>query len=102
MTRRWWRGDTLCGPPPGPGLLPGVTRALLEELAGQPVVPESVTPAELPSVPVWTVNALHGIRPVVEGLGRFHDKDKATAGDLATAERWQDRSESLAFPLPTI
>lgn len=30
----WWRGDVLCGPPPGPGLLPGITRALLGEIAG--------------------------------------------------------------------
>lgn len=86
----WWRGDTLCGPPPGPGLLPGITRALLGELAGQPITPESATPGELAGVPVWTVNALHGIRPVTEGLGRFHDTDLAVAG------HWQARLEALA------
>ncbi|MDT7782593.1 MAG: hypothetical protein QOF58_1012 [Pseudonocardiales bacterium] len=85
----WWRGDTVCGPPPGPGLLPGITRVLLGELAGQ-VVPESATPAELADVPVWTVNALHGIRPVTDGLGRFLDED------AVMAERWQARLESLA------
>ncbi|MEV6237504.1 aminotransferase class IV [Lentzea sp. NPDC051838] len=78
----WWRGDTLCGPPPGPALLSGITRALLG-----PVVPESATPAELADVPVWTVNALHGIRPVTEGLGRFRDTD------LTKAEHWQSRLE---------
>ncbi|WNV85437.1 aminotransferase class IV [Umezawaea sp. Da 62-37] len=88
----WWRGDALCGPPPGPGLLSGVTRALLGELAGRPVVPESATPAELADVPVWTVNALHGIRPVAGGLGRFLEED------AAEAERWQARLESLAVP----
>lgn len=87
----WWRGDTLCGPPPGPGLLGGITRALLGELT--PVAAESATPAELADVPVWTVNALHGIRPVTEGLGRF------SAEDVAMAERWQARLESLAVHL---
>ncbi|MET9631801.1 aminotransferase class IV [Lentzea sp. NPDC006480] len=91
----WWRGDTLCGPPPGPGLLPGITRALLGELAGQ-VVPERATPAGLADVPVWTVNALHGIRPVTAGLGRFLDED------VVTAERWQTRLESLAVPLKEV
>lgn len=89
----WWRGDAVCGPPPGPGLLPGITRALLGELAGRPVVSESATPADLADVPVWTVNALHGIRPVTEGLGRFLDQD------AVTAERWQARLESLAVPV---
>jgi len=89
----WWRGNVLCGPPPGPGLLPGITCALLGELAGQPIVAESATPAELADIPVWTVNALHGIRPVTEGLGRFG------ARDAAMAERWQARLESLAVPV---
>ncbi|MGI5500741.1 aminotransferase class IV [Lentzea sp. CA-135723] len=78
----WWRGDTLCGPPLGK-VLPGVTRALLG-----PVTEELATPADLANVPVWTVNALHGIRPVTEGLGR--------EPDLARAERWQTRLEALA------
>jgi branched-subunit amino acid aminotransferase/4-amino-4-deoxychorismate lyase len=91
----WWRGNTLCGPPPGPGLLPGTTCALLGELAGQPVVPDTATPADLADVPVWTVNALHGIRPVTAGLGRFHE------ADLAVAEHWQSRLEALAsLPVP--
>ncbi|GHH34842.1 aminotransferase class IV [Lentzea cavernae] len=89
----WWRGDALCAPPAGPTLLPGVTRALLTELTGQPLVEEFATPAELADAPVWTVNALHGIRPVTEGLGRF------VARDAATAELWQERLESLAVPV---
>lgn len=91
----WWRGDTLCGPPPGPGLLPGITRALLGELArtaGHQVVTERATAADLAGVPVWTLNALHGIRPVTEGLGRFRDTDAAVAG------RWQSRLAALAVP----
>ncbi|WP_200308968.1 aminotransferase class IV [Streptomyces adelaidensis] len=91
----WWRGDTLCGPPPGPGLLPGITRALLGELArtaGHQVVTEQATAPDLAGVPVWTLNALHGIRPVTEGLGRFQDTD------AAAAERWQSRLAELAVP----
>ncbi|MFJ4516884.1 aminotransferase class IV [Streptomyces sp. NPDC088816] len=89
----WWRGDTLCGPPPGPGLLSGVTRALLGELAdtaGHQVVTEQATAPDLADVPVWTLNALHGIRQVTEGLGRFQDTD------AAAAERWQSRLAALA------
>lgn len=92
----WWRGDTLCGPPPGPGLLPGVTRALLGELAaaaGHQVVTERATAPDLAGVPVWTLNALHGIRPVTEGLGRCQDTD------AAAAERWQSRLAALAVPV---
>ncbi|KUN92511.1 aminotransferase class IV [Streptomyces caeruleatus] len=91
----WWRGDTLCGPPPGPGLLPGITRALLGELAGTAghrVVTEQATVPDLAGVPVWTLNALHGIRPVIEGLGRFLDTDAAVAGF------WQSRLAALAVP----
>ncbi|MFE4608402.1 aminotransferase class IV [Streptomyces niveus] len=91
----WWRGDTLCGPPPGPGLLPGITRSLLGELArtaGHQVVTEQATAADLAGLPVWTLNALHGIRPVTEGLGRFQDTD------AEEAERWQSRLAALAVP----
>ncbi|MEV5956592.1 aminotransferase class IV [Streptomyces sp. NPDC051987] len=91
----WWRDDTLCGPPPGPGLLPGVTRALLGELArtaGHRVVTEQATAADLAGLPVWTLNALHGIRPVTEGLGRFRDTD------TVAAERWNARLAALAVP----
>ncbi|MFJ6572148.1 aminotransferase class IV [Streptomyces sp. NPDC091292] len=91
----WWRGDTLCGPPSGPGLLPGITRALLGELAataGHQVVTERATAPDLADVPVWTLNALYGIRPVTEGLGRFQD------ADAAAAERWQSRLAALAVP----
>ncbi|MEV4992915.1 aminotransferase class IV [Streptomyces niveus] len=91
----WWRGDTLCGPPPGPGLLPGITRSLLGELArtaGLQVVTEQATAPDLAGLPVWTLNALHGIRPVAEGLGRFQDTD------AEEAERWQSRLAALAVP----
>jgi branched-subunit amino acid aminotransferase/4-amino-4-deoxychorismate lyase len=64
----WWRGDTLCAPPPDTPVLPSVTRAVLLEAAagrGIRVRYELVTPDELRSLPVWAVNALHGIRPAM-------------------------------------
>lgn len=91
----WWRAETLCVPPLGP-LLPGITRTLLCELAraaGHPIVIESPTVSDLASVPVWTLNALHGIRPVTEGMGRFVE------AHAPVAERWQRRLEALAVPI---
>lgn len=91
----WWRGDTLCGPPAGSGLLPGITRALLDRLigaAGHPVAVELATTEELDGLPVWALNALHGIRPVTEGLGRFVETD------ATDAYRWQTGLETLCVP----
>lgn len=68
----WWRGATLCAPPPGPGLLPSVTRGWLLDRAATvaPVSFERCRPEELGGLEVWAVNALHGIRPVTGWLGR--------------------------------
>jgi len=63
----WWRGETLCAPPPEAPVLPGVTRAVLLT-GGHPVRFEYATPAELAGLKVWAVNALHGIRPVTAWL----------------------------------
>ncbi|MQY05054.1 aminotransferase class IV [Actinomadura macrotermitis] len=63
----WWRGDKLCMPPDEAPALHGVTRRLIRAIAGNlwcPVGFEYVTLADLDGVEVWTVNALHGIRPV--------------------------------------
>ncbi|SDK43978.1 aminotransferase class IV [Nonomuraea jiangxiensis] len=63
----WWRGDTLCAPDDGLPVLPSITRSHLERLAGCwrcPVRRERVSLAELPELETWTLNALHGLRPV--------------------------------------
>jgi branched-subunit amino acid aminotransferase/4-amino-4-deoxychorismate lyase len=63
----WWRGGTLCAPPPEAAILPGVTRALILSEArrrGIPIRYELCRPAGLDGLEVWAVNALHGIRPV--------------------------------------
>ncbi|MGP4024128.1 aminotransferase class IV [Actinomadura sp. 3N407] len=68
----WWRGDELCVPEAGLPVLPSVTRAHLERLAGCwrcPVRSERVDLAELPGLETWTLNALHGLRPVRAWVG---------------------------------
>ncbi|WP_081937785.1 aminotransferase class IV [Streptosporangium roseum] len=72
----WWRRDTLCVPAPDLAVLPSVTRVLLEQLAWAwrfRVRAERCSPDELQQVETWTLNALHGIRPVrawVDSHGR--------------------------------
>jgi branched-subunit amino acid aminotransferase/4-amino-4-deoxychorismate lyase len=63
----WWRGNTLCVPPTEL-VLPSVTREVLLELAaarGIPLRSDLAAPGELRTVPVWAVNALHGVRTAV-------------------------------------
>ncbi|WP_336215590.1 aminotransferase class IV [Nonomuraea sp. LPB2021202275-12-8] len=63
----WWRGGTLCVPEAGLPVLPSVTRIHLERLADDwrcPIRRERVSLAELTRLEAWTVNALHGLRPV--------------------------------------
>jgi len=71
----WWRGETLCIPAVDLAVLPSVTRTLIVALAGRlgiEVSQERCSIDELVTLPSWTVNALHGIRPVARwvGLGR--------------------------------
>lgn len=59
----WWRDGALCRPA-GP-VLPSVTAALLADLArrhGVAVRRDRCTAGELVDRPVWTLNALHGLR----------------------------------------
>nr|AKC92624.1 putative aminotransferase type IV [Amycolatopsis sp. SANK 60206] len=82
----WWRGDVLCGPPETAAILPSVTRAEVLALATERGVefrPELATPAELAGADVWTLNALHGIRPVAA----WADSPFTTA-EPGRAEQW--------------
>jgi branched-subunit amino acid aminotransferase/4-amino-4-deoxychorismate lyase len=68
----WWRGEGLEVPDPALPLLPSVTarRLLRVARAGSvPVTPRRCRPEDLAGTEVWTVNALHGIRPVVGWRG---------------------------------
>jgi branched-subunit amino acid aminotransferase/4-amino-4-deoxychorismate lyase len=64
----WWEGETLCAVPDDAPILPGVTRALLIELArerGTPVAQRRPVPRDLAGRETWLVSALHGIRAVI-------------------------------------
>jgi branched-subunit amino acid aminotransferase/4-amino-4-deoxychorismate lyase len=96
----WWRGDTLCTPAATTQLLSGVTSSLLTRLAladGFAVQAESVTPEELSGLETWTVNALHGIRPVTAWVGA-----DSVPGPVTRARHWQDRLEAVATATPTL
>ncbi|MGH7510040.1 MAG: aminotransferase class IV [Gemmatimonadales bacterium] len=61
----WWEGDQVCGPALELGVLPGVGRARVAELAGQ-VQERSSNLLEVRGLPLFLVNAVRGVVPVVE------------------------------------
>ncbi|WP_328617035.1 aminotransferase class IV [Amycolatopsis sp. NBC_00355] len=91
----WWRSGTLCLPA-SRAVLPSVTRRLLVAAAvatGTPVSEEAAVPEDLVDVPVWTLNALHGVRPVTGWAGLTDDPPVKQPG------RWQSYLDDLAVPL---
>lgn len=93
----WWRGDALCTPAPGLPVLPSVTRRLLLRLAaerGVEIRHETCRPEALDGLETWTVNALHGIRPVVRWTGRA-----MTPAPPARAPEWQAALARTARPV---
>ena len=90
----WWDGETLCVVGDDAPILPGVTRALLLELArdrGTPVARRRPAPHDLAGRETWLVSALHGIRAVT----RWTDGGPA-AGGAARAPGWQALLDGLA------
>jgi branched-subunit amino acid aminotransferase/4-amino-4-deoxychorismate lyase len=90
----WWEGDTLWATPDDAPILPGITRALLIELAlgrGTPVAQRRAAPHELAGRETWLVSALHGIRAVT----RWADGGPA-AGEAPRAADWQRLLDGLA------
>jgi branched-subunit amino acid aminotransferase/4-amino-4-deoxychorismate lyase len=68
----WWEGETLCAVADDAPILPGITRALLLELARErdtPVAQRRPRPQELAGRETWLVSALHGIRAVTRWAG---------------------------------
>ena len=59
----WWEGRELCGPALDLGVLPGVGRMRVTELAGK-VEERHSTLMELQELPIVLVNAVRGIVPV--------------------------------------
>ncbi|GGS61115.1 hypothetical protein GCM10010156_19850 [Planobispora rosea] len=86
----WWRGGTLCVPEATLPVLPSVTRDHLERLAACwnfPVRHDRVTLDEVPELEVWTLNALHGLRPVRAWIDRA---GRTRPGRIsARAAEWQ-------------
>jgi len=62
----WWEGTRLAAPPLGIGILPGVARAKLNELAGG-IVEARVTPDEFRARGGFLANAARGV-VAVEGV----------------------------------
>jgi branched-subunit amino acid aminotransferase/4-amino-4-deoxychorismate lyase len=90
----WWEGETLYVVPDDAPILPGITRALLIDLARESdtaVAHRRPTPQELAGRETWLVSALHGIRAVT----RWADGGPA-AGAAPRAAAWQRRLDELA------
>jgi len=65
----WWEGDRLCAPPLDLGILPGVARARLAEVAGG-IAERRVAAATLGELPLFVANAARGVVPVATLDGR--------------------------------
>ncbi len=90
----WWEGQTLCVVPDDAPILPGITRALLIDLAGgrdTPVAQRRPAPEELIDRETWLVSALHGIRTVTRWGG-------TPAGAAPRAATWQRLLDDVAVP----
>ena len=91
----WWEGETLCVVPDDAPILPGITRALLIELASgrhTPVAQRRPTPEELDGRETWLVSALHGVRTVARWAGG------TPAGAAPRAATWQRLLNDFAVP----
>jgi branched-subunit amino acid aminotransferase/4-amino-4-deoxychorismate lyase len=90
----WWEGETMCAVPDDAPILPGITRALLLELArdrGTPVAQRRPRPQELAERETWLVSALHGIRVVTAWAN-----GRSPAGGTPRAGGWQRLLDGLA------
>ncbi len=91
----WWEDETLCTTP-AEATLPGVTRALLLEIAaehGVAVRERLPMAAELAGRETWLTNAVHGIRVVT----RWGEGDGGPdAGPARHAELWRGRLQRTA------
>jgi branched-subunit amino acid aminotransferase/4-amino-4-deoxychorismate lyase len=90
----WWEEETLWAVPDDAPILPGITRALLIDLARESdtaVAHRRPAPQDLADRETWLVSALHGIRAVT----RWEDGGRA-AGAAPRAAAWQRRLDDHA------
>jgi branched-subunit amino acid aminotransferase/4-amino-4-deoxychorismate lyase len=81
----WWEDGSLCGPGFDLGILPGVGRARLAELAGQ-IEERHATMAELEGRSLFLVNSVRGIVKVASIDG--HAVPDSTHTDALAARFW--------------
>ncbi|MEU9006413.1 aminotransferase class IV [Streptomyces sp. NPDC048551] len=99
----WWEGDALCVVDPALPVLAGVTAGWVLRRAGElgvEVRRRRVRPAELSGREVWTVNALHGPRPVAGWVGADGGVE-VVAGPAPRVARWRARWAAAGAPPPT-
>ncbi len=93
----WWENGTLCRVPPSCRLLPGITCQLILRIAEQhgiPVACRMRKPHELNHLEVWAVNALHGIRRIIDWEhAPFHPEAHS---DIAY---WREALENFREPV---
>lgn len=78
----WWEDGALAAPPLSLGVLPGVARARLEELAGG-LSERAVPPAGLEQRGLFVANAVRGVVPVASIDGKTVVPDPRTADLMA-------------------
>lgn len=94
----WWRGDCLCLPDDSVVTLDSVTRRLIVSLAGDlgvQVRAERASLESLDGLEIWTLSALHGIRPVV---GWRHPEVAVAPPDPVRSAMWRCRLAELIRP----
>ena len=74
----WWEGGRLCAPALELGVLPGVARARLADLAGE-ISQRKATPAEIEDRNLFVANSVRGVVPVVSFDGRPVPQDSGTS-----------------------
>jgi branched-subunit amino acid aminotransferase/4-amino-4-deoxychorismate lyase len=89
----WWEGETLCAVPDDAPILPGVTRALVLELArerGTALAYRRPRLRDLADREAWLTSALHGIRAVTGWCD-----GGPPAGRAPRADGWQRLLDGL-------
>jgi branched-subunit amino acid aminotransferase/4-amino-4-deoxychorismate lyase len=74
----WWEGGRLCAPALQLGVLPGVARARLEQMAGG-MVERRVRMGDLEGRSLFVANAARGVVPVATVEGREVSQDSGTS-----------------------